>query len=92
MWKFFLFLKILALPTDSRSNTINTTSTVSLPNNTPVFPNCDKDDSLLSEAIDSLAQFLTHNFKTLRKYLRLNPIVREQTLKMSLTYLLSHFN
>ena len=32
--------------------------------------------------------FLSRNFKTLHKYLRLNPIVREQTLTTSLTYLL----
>ena len=53
----FFLSKPLHEPSDSNSNTINTTPTVSLPSNTPVFPNYDKDVSLLSEGIDSLEQF-----------------------------------
>ena len=46
-------------PSDSNSNTINTTPTVSLPSNTPVRTNYDKDVSLVSEGarIDFLEQF-----------------------------------
>ena len=53
----FFLSKSLHEPSDSNSNTINTTPTVSLPSNTPVCPNYDKDVSLLSEGIDSLEQF-----------------------------------
>ena len=83
----FLCSRSLHELSDNNSNTINTTSTVSLPSNTPVYPNYDKDSFLLREGINSLEQFfLAHNFETLPKYLQLNPIVREQTLKRSLTY------
>ena len=45
----FFLSKSLHEPSDSNSNTINTTPTVSLPSNTTVCPNYDKDVSLLSE-------------------------------------------
>ena len=65
MWKFFSFVKSLHEPSDSNSNTINTTPTVSLPSNTPVCPNYDKDVSLLSEGIDSLEQFFDTQLQNL---------------------------
>ena len=43
-------------PTDNNSNTINTTPTVSLPNNTPVRQNYDAYIFLLSEGIGSFEQ------------------------------------
>ena len=43
-------------PADNNSNAINTTPTVSLPNNTPVCPNYDAYIFLLSEGIGSLEQ------------------------------------
>ena len=63
----FFLSKFLHEPTDNNSNTINTTPTVSLPSNT----NYNRKESVPWNS------FLTRNFKTLRKYLRLNPIVRE---------------
>ena len=73
-------------PTDNNSNAINTTTTVFLPNNTPVCQNYDAYIFLLIEGIGSFNSLLTRNFKTLRKCLRLNPIVRKQTITMSLIY------
>ena len=52
----FLCSKSLHEPSENNSNTINTTSTVSLSSNTPVCPNYDKDISLLREGINSLEQ------------------------------------
>ena len=43
-------------PTDTNSNTINTTPTVSLPSNTPVYPNYNAYILLLSKGIGSLEQ------------------------------------
>ena len=43
-------------PADNNSNTINTTPTVSLPNNTPVRQNYDAYIFLLSEGIGSFEQ------------------------------------
>ena len=48
--------KSLHESTDNNSNTINTTPTVSLPDNTPVCQNCDAYTFLLSEGIGSLEQ------------------------------------
>ena len=53
----FFLSKSLHEPSDNNSNTISTTPTVSLPSNTPVCPNYDKNVYLLSEGIDSLEQF-----------------------------------
>ena len=61
----FFLSKSLHEPSDSNSNTINTTPTVSLPSNTPVCPNYDKDVSLLSEGIDSLEQFFDTQLQNL---------------------------
>ena len=55
-------------PSDSNSNTINTTPTVSLPSNTPaVCTNYDKDVSLVSEGarIDFLEQFFDMQLQNL---------------------------
>ena len=52
-------------PTDNNSNTINTTTTVFLPSNTPVCPNYGKDVSLLREGIDSLEQFFDTQLQNL---------------------------
>ena len=73
---FYQIHKSLHEPADNNSNTINTTPTVSLLNNTPVpkWRNW---------------RLLTRNFKTLRKSLQFNPIVRNQTLTTSLIYYLS---
>ena len=49
--------KSLHEPTDNNSNTINTTPTISLPNNTPVCQNYDAYIVLLSQGIGSLEQF-----------------------------------
>ena len=65
MWKFFLLSKSLHEPSDSNWNTINTTPTVSLPSNTPICPNYEKDVSLLSEGIDSLEQFFDTQLQNL---------------------------
>ena len=48
--------KPLHYPTDNNSNTINTTPTVSLPNNIPVCQNYDAYIFLLSQGIGSLEQ------------------------------------
>ena len=61
----FFLSKSLHEPSDSNSNTINTTPTVSLPSNTAVCPNYDKDVSLLSEGIDSLEQFFDTQLQNL---------------------------
>ena len=56
---------------DSNSNTINTTPTVSVHSNTPACGNNDKDVSLLSEGIDSLEQF----FETqLQNLMQISPV------------------
>ena len=65
MWKFFSFVKSLHEPSDSNPNTINTTPTASLPSNTAVCPNYDKDVSLLSEGTDSLEQFFDTQLQNL---------------------------
>ena len=57
--------KSLLKPSDSNSNTINTTPAVSLPSNTHVCPNYDKDVSLLSEGTDSLEQFFDTQLQNL---------------------------
>ena len=58
-------------PTDNNSNTINTTPTVSLPNNTPVCQNYDAYIFLLSEGIGSLEQ----SFDTqLRNLTQMSPV------------------
>ena len=57
--------KSLHEPTDNNSNTINTTTTVFLPSNTPVCPNYGKDVSLLREGIDSLEQFFDTQLQNL---------------------------
>ena len=54
--KSFFLSKALYEPTGNNSNTIHTIPTASLPTNTPVCPNYDKDIFLLSEGIDSLEQ------------------------------------
>ena len=56
----FLCSKSLHESSDNNSNTINTTSTVSLPSNVPVCPNYAKDASLLREESDSSEQFFWH--------------------------------
>ena len=61
----FLLSKSLHEPSDSNSSTINTTPTASLPSNTAVCPNYDKDVSLLSEGIDSLEQFFDTQLQNL---------------------------
>ena len=61
---FFLW-KPLHQPSDSNSNTVNTTPTVSLPSNTPICGNNDKDVSLLSEGIDSLKKFFERQLQNL---------------------------
>ena len=69
MWKVFLFVK--KEPSDSNSNTINTTPTISFPSNTPVCGNNDEDVSILSEGIDSLEQF----FETqLQNLMQISPV------------------
>ena len=50
----FLQRRSLHEPTDNNSNTINTTPTVSFPNNTPVSQNYSAYIFLLSEGISSL--------------------------------------
>ena len=72
--------------TDKYSNTINTTPTVFLPSNTPVYPNYDTCLSLLSEGNDSLEQFFDTQFQNLLQMSPLNPVVREQPLTASLIY------
>ena len=68
MWKVFLFIK--KEPSDSNSNTINTTPTVSFSSNTPVCGNND-DVSIQSEGIDSLGQF----FETqLQNLMQISPV------------------
>ena len=52
-------------PSDSNSNTVNTTPTVSLPSNTPPCGNNDQDISLLSEGIDSLQQIFERQLQNL---------------------------
>ena len=54
-------------PSNSNSNTINTTPTVSLPSNTTVCPNYDKNVSLVSEGarIDFLEQFFDMQLQNL---------------------------
>ena len=52
-------------PSDSNSNTVNTTPTVSLPSNTPPCGNNDQDISLLSEGIDSLEQIFERQLQNL---------------------------
>ena len=84
----FFLSKSLHEPYDSNSDTINTTPTVSLPSNAPVWPN-NEDVSSLSEGIDSLEQFFDTQLQILCKCLRLNPVVREQALTAS--DILSHF-
>ena len=69
--KSFFLSKPLHEPSDSNSNTINTTRTVSLPSNTPVCGNNDEDISILSEGIDSLEQF----FETqLQNLMQISPV------------------
>ena len=77
--------KSLHYPTDNHSNTINTTPTVSIPNNTPVCQNYDVYILLLSEGIGSLEQSFDTQLRNFR-HLRLNPIARKQTLTTSLIY------
>ena len=68
MWKVFLFIK--KEPSDSNSNTINTTPTFSFSSNTPVCGNND-DVSIQSEGIDSLGQF----FETqLQNLMQISPV------------------
>ena len=63
--------KSLHYPTDNHSNTINTTPTVSIPNNTPVCQNYDVYILLLSEGIGSLEQ----SFDTqLRNVTQMSPV------------------
>ena len=57
--------KSLHEPSDSNSNTINTTPTFSLQSNTLVCPNYHKDVSLLSGGIDSLEQFFDTQIQNL---------------------------
>ena len=59
---FFLPLHELS---DSNSNTINTTPTVSIPSNIPVCPKNDKDVSLLGDRIDYLEQFFDTQLQNL---------------------------
>ena len=54
---YFFLSKFLHEPSDNNSNTINITPAVSLPSNTPVCLNYDKDVSLLNEGFDSLYVF-----------------------------------
>ena len=61
----FFLSNSLHEPSDSNSNTIDTTPTVSLPSNTPVCLTYDEDVSLLSEGIDSLEQFFDTQFQNL---------------------------
>ena len=69
----FFLSKPLDEPSDSNSNTINTTPTVSLPSNTPVCGDNDQDVSLLSEGIDSLEQF----FETqLQNLMQISPVIQ----------------
>ena len=70
--------KSLRETTDNNSNLISTS--VSLSNNTPVYPNFDSDIFLLSEGIDSLEQLLDTQLQNVR----LNPPVREQMLTTNL--------
>ena len=72
--------KSLRETTDNNSNLISTS--VSLSNNTPVYPNFDSDIFLLSEGIDSLEQLLDTQLQNVR----LNPPVREQMLTTNLIY------
>ena len=67
----FFLSKSFHEPTDNNSNLINTTTTVSLPSNTPVCPNYDTDVSLLSEGIDSLEQFFDTQLQDLS---RMSPV------------------
>ena len=59
--------KSLHEATDNNSNTINTTPTVSLPNNTPVCQNYDAYIFLLSEGIGSLEQSFDTQLQNLTK-------------------------
>ena len=77
--------KSLHESTDNNSNTINTTPTVSLPDNTPVCQNYDAYTFLLSEGIGSLEQSFDTQLRNFT-HLRLNPIARKQTLTTSLKY------
>ena len=65
MWRSFFLSKSFHESSDSNSNTINTTPTISFPSNTPVCPNYNKDVSLLSEGIDSLEQFFDTQLQNL---------------------------
>ena len=61
----FFLSKSLHEPSDGNSNTISTTPTISLPSNTPVYLNYNKDVSLVSEGIDSLEQFFDTQLQNL---------------------------
>ena len=61
----FFLPKSLHEPSDSNSNTINTTPAVFLPSNTHVWPSYNKDVSLLSEGTDSLEQFFDTQLQNL---------------------------
>ena len=78
--------KSLRETTDNNSNLISTS--VSLSNNTPVYPNFDSDIFLLSEGIDSLEQLLDTQLQNVR----LNPPVREQMLTTNLIYANNEFD
>ena len=65
MWRSFFLSKSFHESSDSNSNTINTTPTISFPSHTPVCPNYNKDVSLLSEGIDSLEQFFDTQLQNL---------------------------
>ena len=57
--------KSLHEPSDGNSNTISTTPGVSLPSNTLVYLNYNKDVSLVSGGIDSLEQFFDTQLQNL---------------------------
>ena len=61
----FFLSKSLHEPSDGSSNTISTTPTISLPSNTPVYLNYNKDVSLVSGGIDSLEQFFDTQLQNL---------------------------
>ena len=61
---YFFFYSLHEL-SNNNSNSINTTPTVSLPNNTYVCPNFNKGVSLLTEGIDSLEQFFNTQLQNL---------------------------
>ena len=83
----FSFLpKSLLEPSDSTSDTINTTPAVSLPSNTHVCPNYDKDVSLLSEGTDSLEQFFDTQLQNLTQTYPVKSNSKGINTKRRLTY------